>query len=193
MRMNQDNALQVTVSGSLRDVAEQQGLPLQEAFLGARVVVIFDSSASMSLEDSRGGRQRYEVAREELHRLQAQHPGQIALFAFSSEVIPVPGGDPPYLGASTDLADALRMVKLADTEGMKFIVISDGEPDSEQEALEVAESFKNVIHGVFAGSESDNRGRQFLESLTGASGGTSRTAHRAVDLLDEIEMLLLEA
>lgn len=191
--MNRDNALQTTVAGSLRDISERENVSLQEAFLGARVVVIFDASSSMSIEDSVGGKMRYEVAREELHRLQQNHPGQIALFVFSEECQPVPGGDPPFLMGSTDLAGALRMAKLTDINGMQVIVISDGEPDDEEEALEVARTYNARIHTIFAGPESDTRGRQFLERLTAASGGRSEVAHRAVDLLDSIEALMLEA
>jgi hypothetical protein len=190
--MNRDNALQ-TVAGSLRDIAERENVSLQEAFLGARVVVIFDASASMSIEDSANGKRRYDVAVSELHRLQEDHPGQIALFVFSEECFPVPGGNPPFLMGSTDLAGALRTAKIADIDGMQIIVISDGEPDDEEEALAVARTYNARIHGVFAGSEGDTGGRQFLERLTAESGGRAEMAHRAVDLLDSIETLMLEA
>jgi len=186
--MNHTNAI---VPGSLSAVAGSEGMSLAESFVSADAVILVDCSASMDMPDSRGGRRRFDVALEELAALQAHMPGKIAVIAFSSSVQFVPGGKPPFLCESTDLASALRFAKMADVDGMRFVIISDGVPDDAQEALAIAATFHARIDTVFVGPETHPTGRAFLQQLATAKGGQSVTADRAQELAAITEQLLL--
>lgn len=179
------------VKGSLADLARQTDTSIAESFVGADVVVIVDTSASMASEDSREGRSRYEVACEELARLQADCPGRIAVISFSHDVRFCPGGIPVYLGENTDLAAALRFAKIADLPGMRFILISDGEPDDETAALSIAASYSSRLDVIYVGPEERPRGRDFLERLARSHGGQAMTADRARELAATVQQLLV--
>jgi hypothetical protein len=181
------------VRGSLADVASQGGQSLAEAFVTAEAVILCDVSGSMDAHDSRGGRSRYDVACAELGALQANLPGRLAVIAFSDRPEFVPGGVPPFLSGGTDLAAALRFAKVADVPGMRFIVISDGEPDNAAEALHVAATFTSRIDTVYVGPEAFPQGREFLERLAARHGGQSVTADRAAQLATQAARLLLSA
>jgi hypothetical protein len=75
---------------------------------------------------------------------------------------------------------------------MNIIVISDGEPDSEREAIAVATTYKNKISTIYCGPEERPSGRDFLDKLAKATGGQSLTADRAKELSKTIETLLLK-
>jgi hypothetical protein len=179
------------IPGSIGAIAKQEGKSLAETFINADVIVIVDTSGSMSEEDSRGNKSRYDVACEELATLQASLPGKIGVFAFSSSTIFCPGGQPPYLGAKTNLVGALQFVKVADVANMRFIVISDGEPDDPDKALKIASTYKNRIDVIYVGNETFGYGRAFLQKLAEASGGQAVTADRAKELAPTIQKLLL--
>lgn len=183
---------QITV-GSIADLAQKSSTSIAESFLSADVVIVVDTSGSMDARDSRGGRSRYEVALEELARLQKQLPGKIAVVNFSSTVEFVPGGVPVFLSGGTDLTRALEFVKVADGL-VQFVVISDGQPNDERSALAVAGRFESKIDVVYVGPEDDLAGgRRFLERLANASGGRFVTADRARELANAVETLLLSA
>lgn len=181
------------VPGSLSSMATQNGISLAETFIGCDAIVIVDVSGSMDVRDSRGGQSRYDVALEELAALQQALPGKIAVIAFSSSPVFVPGGVPPFLGASTNLAGALQFAKVADVPSgdMRFFIISDGEPDERDAALHVAKTYHNRIDTIYVGPESYPRGRDFLMQLAATSGGQSVTADRVQELARVTQQLLL--
>ncbi len=182
------------VPGSLSAIAQQEHQSLAESFMAADAIIICDTSGSMSEHDSRGGKSRYEVALEELAQLQAKMPGKLAILSFSHTVVFCPGGVPQFLAATTDLAGALRFARVADIEGMQFIVISDGEPDDKRAALAEAAQFKCKISTIFVGPEDDQSGgRAFLVQLAAKSGGQAITADRVKELAAKTEQLLLKA
>ena len=109
--------------GSLAQIAQVQGTSLAESFLSTDAIIIIDVSGSMSMHDSRGGKSRYDTALEELAQLQAKIPGKCAVIAFSDSALFIPGGLPPLIGGGTNLAAALRFARVADVEGMQFVVI----------------------------------------------------------------------
>ena len=90
----------------------------------------------------------------------------------------------------TDLAKALKFAKMADVSGMRFIVISDGEPDSQQDALDVAKTYKNRIDTIYVGPENGG-GQAFLQQLAKASGGQGVTSAQVKELASDIKTLLL--
>lgn len=177
--------------GSLADAAEKGGQSLAETFLGADAVVICDTSGSMSARDSRGGEKRYDVLLEELAHLQASQPGKLAVIAFSSSVSFCPGGQPPFLMGGTDLAGALKFSRVADVDGMKFFVISDGIPDNGEKALAEARQFKGAISCIYVGPEGGS-GQKFLEKLAQAVGGRFATAEAVKELAATAERLMLK-
>jgi len=178
------------IPGSLGALAKQEGKSIAESFVNADLVVIVDTSGSMS-EDSRSGKCRYDVACEELAYLQASHPGKIAVLAFSHEVQFCPSGVPNYLGGGTDMAQALQFAKVADVPGMQFILISDGQPDDEAATLAIATTYQNKISTIYVGPEEHPAGRDFLQRLAAATGGQTITVDRAKELKSGIEKLYL--
>ena len=101
-----------------------------------------------------------------------------------------PNGQPFNLQGGTDLAGALGFAKVADVPDMRFVVISDGQPDSEREALKVAATYLNRIDTIFVGPEGDDRGRAFLTKLANAKGGQAVTADRVAQLSSKVQYLL---
>ena len=180
------------VKGSLTDIAKQTGASLAETFLSADVIVLVDTSSSMQAMDAPGGKSRYDAACAELANLQATIPGKVAVISFAStgDVIFCPNGQPFNLEGGTGLASALEFAKIADVPDMRFVVISDGQPDSEREALKVAATYLNRIDTIFVGPEGDDRGRAFLTKLANAKGGQAVTADRVAQLSSKVQYLL---
>lgn len=180
------------IQGSLSAIAAQNNKSIAETFINADVIIIVDTSGSMKITDSRGGRSRYTVACEELQKLQASLPGKLAVLSFSDDVMFCPSGIPYDYSNMTDLAKALKFARVADVAGIRFIVISDGEPDSEDEALKVAKTFNARIDTIYVGPE-NGEGREFLKRLAAASGGQGVTAAQVKELAATVEKLLLTA
>lgn len=183
---------QAIIPGSLQQIASQNQTSIAETFLSCDAVIIVDTSGSMESCDSRQGKSRYEVALEELTRLQENMPGKLAVIAFSSTVEFCPSGVPTPLRGGTDLTKALKFTKVADLPGMQFILISDGQPEDEHSALQVATSYQNKIDVIYVGPEG-GRGQAFLLRLAQATGGLGITADRAQELAPAIDRLLLHS
>lgn len=179
------------VPGSLSAIAKQEHKSIAETIVNADLIVIVDTSGSMTANDSRSGKSRYEVACEELAALQADHPGKIAVLAFSDDVIFCPSGIPTYFGFGTDMAKALQFAKISDVPGVQFVLISDGEPEDETKTLQVAKTYRNKISTIYVGPEEHPTGRDFLQRLAAATGGQTITVDRAKELKSGIEKLYL--
>jgi len=178
------------VKGSLGAIAQQENKSIAETFVNADCIIICDTSGSMAAEDSRGNRSRYDVACEELKNLQASLPGKLALLSFSDDVIFCPSGIPFNYQGGTDLAKALKFAKVADVTGIRFIVISDGEPSDEDGCIRIAKTFRAKIDTIYVGPEGGD-GAAFLKRLAKASGGQGVTAAKVAQLADNIQRLLL--
>ena len=183
------------VRGSVADIARQNGASIATTFLSVDVVVLCDTSGSMAARDSVGGRSRYDQACNELASLQTNMPGKIGVISFSDQVMFCPDGTPLYFGGGTDLAGALQYAKIADVpnSGIRFIVISDGEPSSESAALKVAHTYHSRIDVIFCGDERFPTGRDFLQRLAKASGGQAVTASAVKGLAASVTKLLAAA
>ena len=175
------------VVGSIGAIAQRSGQSIAVTFMSAEIIAIVDVSGSMATHDARDLQSRYEVACQEMATLQAKHPGAVAVVAFSDSAQFCPGGVPIFQAGGTDLAKALRFVKVADGT-VRFVVISDGHPDSADAAIEVAQTFTSRIDSVFVGS--DPRGAEFLTRLSAAAGGQHSTV-TVNDLCAQVETLLL--
>lgn len=182
------------ITGSVGDVAKRTNQSIATTFLSVDVVVLVDTSGSMGTPDSSFGRSRYEQACIELEKLQNNLPGKIGVISFSDRTEFCPFGKPVNIKGMTDLAGALSFAKIADLpSGMRFIVISDGEPDSQSEALRVAKTYRNKIDVIFVGNEAKPDGRDFLQRLAATSGGQLMTADRVKGLETAVQKLLAAA
>ena len=178
------------IPGSIGAIAQQTGKSIAETFISVDVIIIVDTSGSMGSADSRGGRSRYQVTMDELAALQASMPGKIAVINFSSDVSFEPSGSPIFKSGGTNLTGALRFIKVADVEGMRFILISDGGPDDPEGAIRIASTFKNKIDVIYVGPEEYPTGRDFLMRLAQATGGKTVTVDRAKELKAGVIALL---
>jgi len=178
------------VKGSIGAIAKDTGKSLAQTFISADVVVLVDTSGSMMTNDSHQGLTRYAVACDELTALQNSLPGKVAVISFSDRTMFCPDGVPFNLRGGTDLAGALRFAKIADVPGMRFILISDGEPTEPQAALREAAKYKAQIDVIYVGSEISPMGRDFLTQLARKSGGKAVTAEAAKQLAATVQYLL---
>lgn len=183
------------VKGSLTNIANERGTSVAETFVHADTIIVVDVSNSMLAQDTvRNGQQisRYTAAINELAKLQNDLPGKIAVVAFSDTAQFCPTGIPTRPNGSTDLAEALQFVHIADGCSMHYILISDGEPNDERAAIQVAHRFQSRIDTVFVGPEG-SPGQAFLQRLADACSGTFVLADRTRELADNIQQLLLTA
>lgn len=160
------------VYGSLKDIANRSGKGIAHSFLNVDALVMVDTSGSMDDQDCAGERRRYDVACEQLIRLQREIPGRVGVISWNSDARFCPGGIPTSPEGGTDMAGVLRFVQPADGTGIKMILISDGEPNHEQSALDVAKTFTSQIQTIYIGPENGS-GRDFLRRLAEATGGQS--------------------
>lgn len=174
------------VPGSIADVVARNEMAAPV------VVVLVDVSYSMDDCDARAadGRiiSRYEAACQQLAKLQARHPGRVAVMAFADEPMMCPGGVPVPPCGYTALHRALAKAKEADTGLMRFVVISDGWPDNEDKALQVAAKFKGAIDTIAIGQSLG--GADFLRRLATLTGGTFSEDAATLALAETIETLL---
>lgn len=178
------------VTGSLTDIARANNTSLAETFIGAEAVVLVDTSGSMGAADTPQGKTRYEVACEELASLQENIPGKVAVISFSSDVMFCPHGTPYNFHGGTDLTKALEFTKVADVDGIRFILISDGEPDNTTTALQLARTYRNRIDIIYVGSEFSMRGREFMSELARCSGGVAVTSDTVKGISQKTQLLL---
>lgn len=181
------------VYGSL-GYMEQQGKSIAESFLSVDAIVMIDISASMQgMDAGPAGQMRHTVACDELRRLQREIPGKLAIIEWATGHAFMPGGAPsPPDGYSTNMAGVLRFVKVADGCDIKLILISDGEPDSEDETESVARTFLSHIDTIYIGPE-NGPGAHFLRRLASLTGGRAETksAREIVALSQTVTKLLI--
>lgn len=180
----------VTVKGSLAQVAKDTGKSIAATFVDADCIILIDVSGSMQETDAPGGKSRYEAACGELEKLQGDLPGKVAIISFNHLTTFNPNGIPTSAGGGTNLTSALEFAKVCDFDGVRFVVVSDGEPDDPYTALAVAKTYRNKIDVIFCGNEARPDGREFLRKLAKASGGQEVTADRVAQLSNTIHKLL---
>jgi hypothetical protein len=181
------------VYGSLQDVAQREKKSVAHTFLSVDALVMVDTSGSMMMNDCQNNRSRYDLACEQLIRLQRDLPGKIGVISWNSYQNFCAGGVPTSPCGGTDMAGVLKFVKPADNTSIKLILISDGEPDDEDKALKLAGQFRSKIDCIFAGPEG-GYGRDFLRRLAEASGGQFKEQNpKSLDqLANTVSRLLLK-
>ena len=182
--------MKAIVKGSLTDIQQQSNKSLAETFLNAEIVVVVDTSASMGQHDAPGGISRYDAACNQLTTIQGNNPGKVAVISFSSWPVFCPDGLPQNLEGSTDMVEALKFVKPVDGTGTKIVLVSDGEPDQDNETLNIAKTFQTAIDVIYIGREGGN-GYKFLQQLAKLTGGKSFKSEAPGLLGDSVETLLL--
>lgn len=189
------NTLQRTnnsITGSIADITEREGIAVAEAISRASLLVLLDQSGSMEEEDARDGLSRNEVALAELEKIQAAYPGEVVLFAFADDVKWCPDGYPLHVGAKTALDKALADSRIQLADGLlQIVIVSDGEPDSETRALAAARRYKHPLSTIYIGPRG-GPGEEFLSRLATATGGSKFVARRPGELAPGI-MALLES
>jgi len=182
--------MEALTKGSLAQMARDNNKSLAEMWINVDAVILVDISGSMDQHDARGGQSRFDVAQEELARLQGTMPGKLAIIAFSHDTLFVPSGSLPGTQGTTNLAGALKFARAADSiPDMRFVVISDGEPDDERAALDEARLFNNRIDTVYVGPESGG-GLKFLQRLASLKGGKNMVKPHLAELATGIAGLL---
>ena len=181
--------------GSIADLMKNEEVSLAESFMTCDCIVLFDVSGSMMMRDDMK-RTRFERGVKELKAIQEAQPGRYAVIQFGSRVDFMPGGVPVMgiSGGTTNLTDALKYAQIADEiPGMRFIVISDGEPDNRITALAAAAQYQNRIDTVFIGAEDDRwqEGQNFLTELAQRSGGRAMST-MPEDIGKAVALLLSE-
>lgn len=127
----------------------------------ATVVVAIDGSGSMVDHIGSTGMSKWDQARIALRDVCLGNP-EIILISFSSGARIVPNASqlPADLmqaavqgyGGGTDLTAALKLAK--GLRPRKTIIISDGMPDNQQTALEVAEQITGAVDTIYCGPDS---------------------------------------
>jgi hypothetical protein len=179
------------VIGSQSDIASKQNISLAESFLNAEMVLLVDVSGSMVTNDAPNRMTRWKYAQEQLTNLQGLYPGKIALVEFSSNVFYRPNGQLSPPNGSTAMHKGLDFVKVADDCGIKIIIVSDGDPDSKDQAINIASKFKTQIDAIYCGREG-GLGQQFLQKLVNKTGGQFFKTAEPGMIGEGIELLLLE-
>ena len=182
----------LTVKGSLTETQRQRNLSFAEAFVTVDAIIVVDVSGSMSTADVRaedGIQSRFNEANRQLKKLQSRMPGKLAVVEFSDDAVFCPDGQLSGVKGGTDLLGALQFVSPAAGCGLKFIIVSDGLPESPDETIQYAQQLHEKLDCIHIGT--DPRGKQFMERLAAASGGQALESE--VQLLsDNIVKLLKE-
>lgn len=142
------------------------------------IVVLADCSGSMADLVGSSGISKFRHLQIALEDIQQGFP-KIRLVAFGSIAKEING--PKHLpdpcrgmsfGGSTNLAGALELAALR--KPRKTIVISDGLPDSESDALEAADRMTGAIDTIYCGPDS-HPAVEFLQRLSRRTGGREVT------------------
>ena len=142
---------------------------LDDLIRGARrSLLLVDCSGSMG-GVIRSGDRKIDALRKVVTTLRETHPVPVAAFGVGGygvevvDVIPEPCGSTP-LGAAIEFGTAQGATHL--------VVVTDGEPNSEEDAFTAARAFGGVIDTFYIGDGSD-RGSKFCSELAKMTGGTA--------------------
>jgi len=160
---------------------------LERAQRAANRTLLLDVSASMENPDAEGGRRRIEVLLDAVRNLPFR-PGAIVAFSGSAALLPDPQMIPDRGQSNTNLAEAFAFVK---RHGLPrdVVLVTDGEPDSERDALREAQGLRVSV--IFAGRAGEPP--EFVRRLTAATGGEEVTVGFKLEQIENSIRGLLEA
>lgn len=142
---------------------------------GSDVVVLADLSGSMQDVIGSSGLPKYHHLKIALDDVMKYHP-TVRVVAFADNIrliksvseLPKAGG---VLGTGTGLAQAIRYASKR-WKPRKTIIISDGLPNDEDDALEASQAITGQVDAIYCGPD-NHPAVKFLASLTKACGGES--------------------
>ena len=132
-----------------------------------KIVVLADVSGSMSTRDngSREKKTRFQLLTEAL----ATIPEGVIIIAFSDEAAEVTKATLRIDGGGTAMHLGIRAA--VKHSPIRTVIISDGEPDSEDAARRAIEELTGIVDVVYCGDPKDLRASEFLQSLAKAGAG----------------------
>jgi hypothetical protein len=152
----------------------------------ADVIVLADISGSMNDLDLGATKPRYLLVQDALEKFIG---ALVITFNDSPSVLP-PGQPLPRPYGGTMLSPAILLA--GRFEPLHVVIVSDGEPIDESQALHVVQALKAKVSVVFCGNARNVHARKFLESLANAKGGTySETGNDIVGVLSSVVVGLL--
>ena len=146
-------------------VAQQQARIERRA--GA-IVILADVSHSMA-SPAWGGQRKIDVLREAVASVMNRNP-QCRLIAFSAAAQQVSSIPEPH--SNTDLVAGLEASREHDPGVL--LLISDGQPDDPEAALQIAKTWRGAIDVLYVGPDSDAAAIAFMRRLAAAADGAVR-------------------
>lgn len=148
-------------ASSLSEIAQK----LKQERKPQTLLLICDVSGSMATRDCPGGRRRIDVLKEALCDFR-----DAVIVIFSSNAFLISSPDLlPEPGGTTNMAAAIREARLR-AVGKRIVLLSDGEPDSESDALAEAQFLRQPISTIYCGPPG-GPGEEFLRRLAQITGG----------------------
>ena len=159
------NPLQALILGAAKSLPAQSGetdrFKARISGAGQGVVILADVSSSMA--EKAGGRSKSEILREALDSVWGELPGPTLIgFGSTASTVTRPDRLPAPNGGT---AMHLALDAAATHRPAKTLVISDGQPDSEEAALAAAERLGGVIDVIYCGPDSDQTAIDFMRRL----------------------------
>ena len=130
--------------------------------------LLLDTSGSMSME-CKGKERRIDVLRKAVEGLDWQ---SYRLFTFDSFCVEIPNPSALWAtGGGTGLDLGLK--EIAKLNPSQTVIISDGEPNNEQDALIAAELLTGTISTIHIGDDQDKAAIAFMRKLANLGCGTT--------------------
>ena len=219
MRRRKDlSTYSAPVTGSIQEVHQTTGKPLDMIIAeDVKVVVLIDISTSMlnnmsgsfepydPYDEGKKRGSKYDKAVVELEKIQAAHPGQVLVIAFSDTVQVCLTGRPPTPIGMTQMARALDELLDYDDMGYQLIILADGSPtitheprqspwdiddDADTQTMKVARKFVDPLNCIYIGPPKEE-GADFMKLLAGLNTGSFTTTSKDIkQLAAPIEKLL---
>lgn len=132
----------------------------------AEVWMLLDASGSME-GTMRNGKRLIDGLCEVVQGVQSKRP--VKMIVFSNNEASVTSRAPQHPRGGTPLDKAILLAKRLEVG--RCIVVSDGVPDSREQAMSAARDFGGQIDVVYVGDPGDS-GEEFLRALAASTGGT---------------------
>lgn len=186
------NPLQSLLLQAAKQMPSGEMGKVQRRMINATDAVIVLADVSDSMGEKVGAKRKIDILQSALTQVWPTLPtGRLIAFSSVPEFLADPSSLPSPSG-STALHFALQAA-----EGFRprqTLVISDGRPDSEDAALEVADRITGRIDVIYCGRDEDTQAIAFLQRLARLSGGrciVTPNGTKTLNLLQSVRRLLL--
>jgi hypothetical protein len=136
-------------------------------FAGASDTTVIVCDVSGSMADAAGGRRKIDHLRDALQQISGPNVRLIRFDSVATEIASAAAIGEPSGGTAMHLG----LDAAARHRPRKTVVISDGLPDSETEALAAAERLSGIVDVIFCGPDSDTAALAFMRRLARAGAG----------------------